>query len=287
MGAVARRTGDAVLSSIDLLLFPLGLTVGAFGTLVGAGGGFVLVPVLLLLLPGREAQTITAMSLFVVAVNAASGSVAYGRQGRIDVRSALWFASATLPGAVGGAIVVGFIPRSVFDVLFATILGGIGFYLLFHRPSRAIAAPITGRGVVRRRIRDAQGNTFTYAFRLPTGVSLSMLIGFFSSLLGIGGGVIHVPVLVTILHFPVHIATATSQFTLMFMAAEGVAVHFWTGTLTWDRSLFQAAVLAAGAVPGAQLGAWASRRLESGIVLQALAGALVLVAIRLGLKSLA
>jgi len=265
----------------------LGFAVGAFGTLVGAGGGFVLVPVLLLLFPNREAQTITAMSLFVVSANAASGSIAYGRQKRIDLRSGLWFAMATLPGAVAGAIVVGFIPRRAFDAIFATVLTGIGLYLLARGVSTAIAPPVAGRGVVRRQLRDAQGNTFAYAYKLPLGICLSSGIGFLSSLLGIGGGVIHVPVLVTVLHFPIHIATATSQFTLMFMSAEGVSVHLISGTLSWDRSLLQAGVLACGAVPGAQLGAFASRRVHGVVVLRALACALILVGLRLGLKALA
>lgn len=259
--------------------------VGAFGTLVGAGGGFVLVPVLLLLYPDKDAQTITAMSLFVVLANAISGSVAYARQRRIDYRSGAWFAASTLPGAVAGAIVVGFIPRRAFDAIFAAVLTAIGIYLLVQRKQQTIVPPVTGRGVVRRRITDATGNTFFYSFKMPVGIALSGGIGFLSSLLGIGGGVIHVPVMATILHFPIHIAASTSQFVLMFMAAEGTSVHFVTGTLHWDTSFGQAVLLAAGAIPGAQTGAWLSRRVHGGLILRVLAGALILVGIRLGLKA--
>ncbi len=273
------------LNAQDLLLLPLGFIVGAFGTLVGAGGGFVLVPVLLLLYPEKDAQTITAMSLFVVVANAISGTAAYARQRRIDYRSGAWFAASTLPGAVAGAIVVGFIPRRAFDGLFAVVLAGIGVYLLLRKMQQSIVPPVTGRGVVRRRVTDANGNTFAYSFRMPVGLAFSGGIGFLSSLLGIGGGVIHVPVMATILHFPIHIAAATSQFVLMFMAAEGVSVHFATGTLHWDNSLGRAAILAAGAVPGAQAGAWLSRRVRGGMILRALAGALILVGVRLGLKA--
>jgi uncharacterized membrane protein YfcA len=73
-------------------LLVLGVLVGAFGTLVGAGGGFLLVPILLLLYPDLEPDTVTAMSLLVVFVNASSGSVAYARQKRIDFWSGGWFA---------------------------------------------------------------------------------------------------------------------------------------------------------------------------------------------------
>ncbi len=259
--------------------------MGAFGTLVGAGGGFVLVPVLLLLYPDESPEQLTAISLFVVCVNAASGSVAYGLQRRIDYRSGWWFVAGTFPGAVAGAVVVGYVPRRLFDAIFAVVLSAVGVYLVVRRGNRGVVAPVRGRGVVRRTVRDGQGNTFVYAYHLWKGVLISTGVGFISSLLGIGGGIIHVPVMATVLHFPVHIATATSQFVLMFMAAEGTGVHFLQGVLGWDRALLQAVLLAAGAIPGAQVGAHLARRLHADMILRALALALILVAVRLGMKA--
>ncbi|PFG74223.1 sulfite exporter TauE/SafE family protein [Tepidiforma thermophila] len=263
----------------------LGFIVGAFGTLVGAGGGFVLVPILLLIYPDEDPELLTAISLLVVCVNAASGSVAYGLQRRIDYRSGWWFVLGTFPGAVAGAVVVGFVPRRLFDAIFAAVLGAVGVYLLARPQVQAIAEPVRGRGVVRRMVRDASGNTFVYSYQLWKGVLISAGVGFLSSLLGIGGGILHVPIMATVLHFPVHIATATSQFVLMFMAAEGSAVHVLQGVIGWDRSLAQAVLLAAGAVPGAQVGARLAHRLRGSSILRALAGALLLVAVRLGLKA--
>ncbi|WP_225734731.1 MULTISPECIES: sulfite exporter TauE/SafE family protein [Tepidiforma] len=263
----------------------MGFAVGAFGTLVGAGGGFVLVPILLLLYPEKDPETITAISLLVVCANAASGSVAYGLQGRIDYRSGWWFVLGTFPGAVAGAIVVGYVPRRLFDAIFAVLLGVVGVYLLARPQVQAIAEPIRGRGVVRRVVRDAHGNTFVYSYQLWKGVLISTAVGFISSLLGIGGGIIHVPIMATVLHFPVHIAAATSHFVLAFMAAEGTAVHILQGVIGWDRSLAQGLLLAAGAIPGAQVGARLAHRLHGGIILRALAGALLLVALRLGVKA--
>jgi uncharacterized membrane protein YfcA len=260
--------------------------VGAFGTLVGAGGGFVLVPVLLLVYPHKDPETITAMSLLVVCANASSGSVAYARQRRIDYRSGGWFAVATLPGAVAGAIVVGYIPRREFDALFATLLIVLGLYLMLRSTIQAVVEPITGRGVVRREITDSHGHTFVYSFQMWKGIVISAGVGFISSLLGIGGGIIHVPVMATVLHFPVHIAAATSHFVLAFMAGEGTIVHLLTGTLSWDRSLAQAVLIGLGAIPGAQLGALLSHRLHGGIIIRALAGALVLVGFRLALQAI-
>lgn len=88
-----------------MALCALGFAVGVFGTLVGAGGGFILTPVLLLLYPHSTPDLTTAISLVVVFFNASSGTVAYARQRRVDYRSGLLFAACTLPGAVLAATI--------------------------------------------------------------------------------------------------------------------------------------------------------------------------------------
>lgn len=225
------------------------------------------------------------MSLFVVWANATSGSLAYARQRRIDYRSGAWFAVATLPGAVAGAILVGYLPRRTFDLIFAVLLTVLGAYLMFRSSVTAIREPVQGWSVVNRRIRDSDGNTYVYSFQMWKGMVISAGVGLLSSLLGIGGGIIHVPVMATALHFPVHVAAATSHFVLAFMAGEGTLVHFASGTLGWNQAFGQAALIAIGAIPGAQLGARLAKRIHTAAILRALAGALVLVGIRLALQS--
>jgi hypothetical protein len=198
----------------------------------------------------------------------------------------LWFVASGLPGAIGGAIVVGYIPRQAFDWLFAGVLSALGVWLVTRGAVQRIQPPVSGRTVVQRMLRDREGNTFLYAFPMWKGVAISAAVGFVSSLLGIGGGVVHVPVMATVLHFPVHIAAATSHFVLAFMSAEGTAVHVYTGTLSWDQPLARAVLIGAGAIPGAQLGAWIARRVHGGVIIRALAGALVLVGARLALKAI-
>jgi hypothetical protein len=84
---------------VELLLIPLGLIVGLFGTLVGADGGFILLPVLLLAFPDTPPEQLTSISLAVAVANSLSGSAAYTCRRRIDFRSALVFHIATLPSA--------------------------------------------------------------------------------------------------------------------------------------------------------------------------------------------
>ena len=264
------------------LLALLGVGLGAFGTLVGAGGGFLLVPILLFVYPDMRPITITAMSLFVVLANACSGTFAYWRQRRIDLFTGSIFAAATLPSAVAGAVLVAYIPRQQFNIIFAVALGAIGAWLVLPRPkTTTIRAPLTGRGVIRRRLTDRYGLSFVYGYRLWQGLSISAVVGFISSLLGIGGGIVHVPAMVMVLRFPVYVATATSQFVLAIMAFEATAVHVARGTLTWDVTLARAGAIAVGAIVGAQIGVHFSHRVRGETILGALGGALILAAARL------
>ena len=103
----------------------LGVAVGTIGTLIGAGGGFVLIPILLFIHPHEPAANLTALSLAVVFANSLSGSSAYARMGRVDWRSALLFSLAGLPGSLVGAWLTNFIERRFFDPLLgATLIVG-------------------------------------------------------------------------------------------------------------------------------------------------------------------
>src|SRR4051812_31548501 len=116
-----------------LWLVPVGFIIGAYGTLIGAGGGFVLVPLLLLFYPHETPDTITSISLAVVFFNALSGSIAYARVRRIDYYSGATFALAAVPGAVFGALSTALIPRHFFDILIGLLMiSGAAF--LFWRP---------------------------------------------------------------------------------------------------------------------------------------------------------
>lgn len=223
----------------------------------------------------------TATSLLVVCANAASGSVAYARQGRIDYRSGLLFLTGTLPGALGGALVVHWVPRRAFDLLFGLLLVAVGTWLAMRRWQEGIHEPVRGHHVVVRQVRDREGNVFRFAYRLEHALVLSAAIGFLSSLLGIGGGIVHVPAMVVALHFPVHLATATSHFVLAVAAGEASLVHAAQGVLGWNATLARGALLSLGAVPGAQVGAWLARRAPGTAIMRALAIGLVFVGGRL------
>jgi uncharacterized membrane protein YfcA len=265
-------------ASTALLLVLLGLGVGVFGTLVGAGGGFILTPVLLVLYPHDSPRTITAISIAVVFFNASSGSIAYARQRRIDFRSGLVFAIATLPGSIVGALAVGSVSRRAFDALMAVVLAGIAVWLVVGARSGREPRDTAGSS---RSIVDREGVEHTYHVPVARGAALSLVVGFVSSFLGIGGGIIHVPLLVQVLGFPVHIATATSHFVLAVMSGAATVTHALQGSYRVGHGLRRSLALSAGVIVGAQIGARASLRLSGRLIQYLLAGALVILALRL------
>ena len=267
----------------ELLLVVVGFVVGALGTLVGAGGGFALVPVLLFIYPHDPPEVITTVSLAVAFFNALSGSAAYARQRRIDYRTALLFAAAAVPGSILGAYAVRFVPRTAFNVMFGLLMIGIAVLVMLH-PAPKMGERTAHRGEVRRTLRDRYGHTYHWAFRPMRGVVLSFVIGFLSTMLGIGGGIIHVPVMVLLLTFPVHVAAATSQLILAIMAFTGTLTHILAGEFgeVWERVL----LIGVGVVLGAQLGAALAPHARPVLITRGLAAGLTLVGVRLLLRAL-
>lgn len=265
------------------LLALLGGAIGTYGTLIGAGGGIFLVPTLLLLYPQESPNTIASMSLAVVFVNAASGTLAYARMRRIDYQAGLLFAAATIPGAILGAYVTSLLSRQLFDLILSVLILSLAAILIL-RPTPRTQPMQTPRHALTRQLIDAKGIDYHYTFNLPGGVVWSFLIGWLSSLLGIGGGAFHVPVLVYLLHFPLHVATATSHFTLAIMSLIGSLTHIFMGD--FSHGIRRTIALAVGVLVGAQLGAMLSQRLRGATLIRILAVGLVLFGIRLVIQAL-
>lgn len=268
-----------------LWLVALGVALGALGTLIGAGGGFVLVPVLLLLYPQASPETITSISLAVVFFNALSGSWAYARMGRIDYRSGLLLAAATVPGAVVGALTTDYIPRQLFNAVFGLLMLVAALYLLLPRATEGKPTGGGGKRLLARSIVERNGTVHAFSYDLSLGMWLSLGVGYVSSLLGIGGGIVHVPILIRLLNFPVHIATATSHFILAIMALAGTIVHIATGAFA-QGGVRRTACLAIGVLLGAQVGAALSARVRGTWILRGLAVALAFAGIRILIMAL-
>lgn len=263
----------------------LGLSVGIYGTMVGAGGGFLLIPALLVLYPDLPHESITALSLGVVFFNALSGTQAYARQKRIDYQAGLIFAAATVPASIVGALVTGLLASSAFEIAFAALLGVAAIWLLVPRPATVRVTPPSPR-LRRHSITDIDNFTYVFSFDPVLALALGLVVGVFASLFGVGGGIFLVPAMVLLLRMPSHIATATSTFVLVFSGGTGALVHLGLGNYAGLAG--EEFALAAGSLLGAQVGAMVSHRLvhHQEVIVRFFSVALLIVAARMLVSAL-
>ena len=249
-----------MIESIFLFLF--GMFVGFFGTVVGVGGGFIVVPLLTIMYQFTP-QYAVGTSMVIVSLNAISGTISYIRQRRIDYTTGLLFASATLPGSFLGAYLLQMISKPVFDVSFGIFLLCISTYL-------GIRKQLVGEIISIDSFQRPKYNKLL-------GMSISFLVGFVASMAGIGGGVVHVPAMIYLFGFPPFIAIPTSHFILAISATSAAASHAFIGEVQWSFIPY----LGAGAIIGAQFGGKFSHKIKSVWIIRALLVVMMLVAIRL------
>jgi uncharacterized membrane protein YfcA len=263
-------------------LISLGFGIGAYGTLIGAGGGFLLMPLLLFIYPKEHQQTLTAISLAVVFFNSISGTAAYAHLKRIDYKSGMMMAAATVPGAIFGVITNASIPRRGFEAIFSIFLIGLALFLILRPKSdtKPISEkPFTPSRGLTRVFQSVEGLTFEYHYSLWLGLVVFFFLGFIASFLGIGGGSLVVPTLAYLLHFPVFIATGTSQFIVVITTFTATLVHIFHGS--FHHGAHRIAALGIGVLIGAQFGAYLSNKISGAWIIRALALAVAVVGVKM------
>jgi len=231
--------------------------------MVGLGGGFLMVPLLRLIF-GMEPAEAAGTSLVLVFANSLSGSLAYLRQKRVDIRTGLLLALGGFPASIIGAVLVTRVSAVAFDALYAVFLIAVGTDLFLNREKRAAN---------RREPASNEGP----AIKPWHAIALGIAVGFISSVFGLGGGVVVVPVLLYLSTLPAVSISATSQFAILLTSPVGLASHL----VLHDVSLGYALPLVAGGLLGGQIGAKAASRMSPGALMRVLAIALVAAALAL------
>jgi len=263
-----------------LLLIIIGSGVGILGTLIGVGGGFIVVPILLIFY-GFTPQHAIGTSMVVVFLNALSGTFSYMVQKRIDYEIGIKFSVAAVPGVLIGAEVSQAFNLATFSTLFAALLSLIAYRLFSGK--EVVLMRINGRFLPQeRRFQDCLGQTHAYAPDFPIGLSVSFFVGVISGLFGIGGGIIHVPLLYSTLGVPVHIATATSHFILAITSFFGVIMFLGLQSIDIDYAV----LLGIGSVMGAYIGARLSLHAHPNLIKKVISFCLLLFAIKLGMTAI-
>ncbi len=214
----------------ELWLIPLGFVAGVLGSMIGLGGGIIVVPVLTF--AGFSPTLAASNSLFAAFSNAVASTISYSRQKRIEYSIGLKLGLLSIPGTILGAYISADVTPGIFKILFGLVLLSSATYIF-----------------LRRKIESRQINTSKQVMVLAVGASF--FAGIISSFFGIGGGIIFVPLMVVAMGMGMKNAAPTSQLILLFASFSGLVTHSILG----HPDYFQALLLAVGAFGGGLIGA--------------------------------
>ncbi|MCP8968691.1 sulfite exporter TauE/SafE family protein [Ectobacillus ponti] len=262
-----------------IFLLLIGLLAGTVGSLVGLGGGIIVVPLLvglgnLSFLHTVSPQMAVGTSMVTVLFTGLSSTLTYMKLKRVDYKSGLVLFIGSGPAGILGSYVNKFMNLQTFNLYFGSFMILVALLLIVR--NRLKPLPLTGKGVWRRTFTDGE-RTMEYGFNPWLAILISVAVGFISGLFGIGGGSLLVPAMVLLFSFPPHVAVATSMFILFLSAIVSSGTHIALGNVNW----LYAAALIPGAWFGGKLGAYINTRLSGQAVINALRITLILVGIRL------
>ena len=246
-----------VTGSLVFLIFLVGALAGGLGALLGIGGGVFLVPFLTLFL---HVPIEFAIPISLSTVIATSSAVSAGTAGRqlINLRLGMLLEVATAAGGLVGGLSASLLSRGALYLLFGVVSAASGVTMLGRLGRRNVSLdPAADPGRLGGRYYEEEsGGVVTYRVkRLPVALVASFVAGNISTLLGVGGGIIKVPVLNAWCGVPLRAAAATSAFMIGVTATSGAVIYYGRGQIV--------PVLAAAAVLGVRLGSWVGLRIGS------------------------
>ena len=252
--------------AFTVVVLAISYLAGLLGSLVGVGGGIIVVPALTLLLGVGIQKAIAASIVSVIATSSGAAS-SYVRERIANMRLGMVLEVSTVLGALTGALLAAAVPVRGLFLLFACILAYTAWSML-RRPSGQPADAGPDRLADRLRLHGSYfdrslGREVSYRVsRTKLGLAVGYLAGVASGLLGIGGGIIKVPVMNLAMGIPIKACTATSNFMIGVTAATGAAVYFMRGEVL----PFVAAPVAVGVLLGARTGARLLGGMKSGAI---------------------
>ena len=264
--------GDPIITDPlgGLLSVIFAFFVGIISSALGVGGGFITTPSLIILGIGEVFAIGTV--LFMIIFTALSSTIAYSRQkGLTEYRTGLLIATTTIIGSISGSITSSILAvedPQLFRIVFAVCLFPIAIKMIFYPKERKKVNAIT------EEIEHDEIIFLGFEKRELLSTLFGLVAGFSSGLLGIGGGVVMVPILVTVGKMPMHKAVATSMFIMIFTSIAGAGVKLTNGQVHPDLAFF----LVIGIIIGAQIGARLVKRVNT-IALQKIFGIMMIVAL--------
>lgn len=262
-----------------IILIFIGFIAGSIANLLGIGGGIILVPALIHIAPyTMMGQTITAQSavgtsLILIVVGALSGTINNIKFKQIDYGAASIFFIGAIPGSILGTYLNNTISDEKFNMYFGVVLLII-FLISFCKRK---AKPITIDWPIKKEITGGGGETIQYGYSIWITILIAILAGIISSLFGIGGGSLMVPVMYILFGFPMRIATATSTLVILLSSTVSSLTRLVCYYFDW-KLIF---AIAPGVWFGGRFGVFLSRHLNPKITEKILLITLIFVALRM------
>lgn len=269
---------------VFIICILIGLLTAFIGSLMGLGGGIILVPTLLFIASISDAfawatpQTIVGVSLIVMIFTGLSSTLAYLKVKRVDYKTGLLFLIGSIPGGVIGSWLNQYVDGDAFQLYFGIVMILISL-LLFIKKKDPEKAELTGNNV---RTFELNGVTYRYKVKKSLAIILALTVGILSGLFGIGGGSIMVPAMILLFGFPVHIAAATSMFMIFFVSIFSSITHIALGHIAWGYVIF----FIPGAWIGGKLGAKVNQKLSGNALGWILRVLLIFIGIRMIIQGL-
>jgi uncharacterized membrane protein YfcA len=231
----------------------ISVAAGFFGSLLGLGGGIIIIPALTLLLHVDIRLAIGASIISVIATSSGAAA-AYVRDRLANLRVAMFLELGTTTGAITGAYLAGILHTRWLFILFGLILGYSAIVML--RGRRNIEGGEAGPVARYLRLRasyfdNALGEEILYQpVRARLGLALMYVAGIVSGLLGIGSGALKVPAMDLAMGLPIKVSAATSNFMIGVTAAASAGLYFSRGQIDPFIAAPVSVVVLAGAFAG-------------------------------------
>jgi uncharacterized membrane protein YfcA len=261
---------------------------GAFGAMLGLGGGVILVPVMTLLL-GIDIRYAIGASIVSVIATSSGAAATYVRDHITNMRIGMFLETGTTAGAITGALIGGLISGRALYVIFGVVVA-YSAYMMFRKRNQELPAN-TEPDALARRLRlsgsyydVALGQTVAYHPTHTLSVlGLTYIAGIVSGLLGIGGGALKVPAMDIAMKLPIKVSSATSNFMIGVTAAASAGVYFVRGQI--NPAI--AAPVALGVLCGAMVGTRLMIHARSKVLRLVFAGLLAVLTVQMLYRGLA
>lgn len=228
------------------ILFACMLGVAIVFSMLGQGGGVLYTPIQVFF--DIDFHVAATTSLFLIMMTSLSATLVFRKARKVDWPLALVLESATTLGALLGGLFSGQFSGGFLSVIFSAVVAFAAVFMVwdFKMETVCLSAQEGGALYWKRHF----GNQ-TYCVNLFVGLPISLIAGAASGLVGVGGGILKVPLMVLLLGIPMDIAVGSSAFMVGLTAVGGFLGHLVSGHWDWRTSL----VLAVGVFVGAQIGA--------------------------------